>query len=499
MEQYVIGIDIGTGSTKALAVTGNGSVIASSQNYYPTLNPRPGFSEQDPELIWQAFTTCIREITLQIKQPPSAISLSSCMHSLLLMDKDHLPLTPLITWADTRSEEIAARIRNSSDGKLLYESTGTPVHPMTPMSKIIWFREHAPDLFSQATHFISIKEFIWHRLFGSYEIDHSVASATGLFNIHELQWDSRALEKCGIDSAKLSEPVPTDYIRTPITGAIAAHLQVPVQTQIFIGASDGCLANLGTRATRPGFAAVTVGTSGAVRIASPRPIAQYESMLFNYILDRHTFICGGPVNNGGNVLKWVFRTLLGNETPSELDYANLFNRVSEVPPGSRGLMFLPYLHGERAPVWNGAASGAFVGIRSWHTQAGFLRAALEGVCYGLNQILQIIESASQPIEQLQVSGGFVHSFTWMQMLADITGKRLSLVQTEDASALGAALLALEHLEWSAEPSVENKEEESLIEPNLSHHESYQKYFKVYQTLYPTLMQTMQQLRQVENG
>jgi gluconokinase len=161
-------------------------------------------------------------------------------------------------------------------------------------------------------------------------------------------------------------------------------------------------------------------------------------------------------------------------------------------------MFLPYLYGERAPVWDGAASGAFVGIRSWHSQAAFLRAALEGVCYGLNQILEIIESASGPVHQLQVSGGFVHSFTWMQILADITGKRLSLIQTEDASALGAALLGLRLPPVSEDPANLSVGEENFIEPNFSHHDTYQKYYKVYKSLYPTLHMTMQQLRNAEN-
>jgi gluconokinase len=496
MDQYVIGVDIGTGSAKAIAVTEAGTIISFSQHYYPTTGSVPGFAEQDPELIWQAFIACIREITLKIVQPPSVISLSSCMHSLLLLDSGNSALTPLITWADTRSEKIAARLRKSDTAVSFYEATGTPIHSMSPLSKILWFRENEPAIFAQASKFISIKEFIWHRLFNTFEIDYSIASATGIFDIRHRKWYEPALKLCNIDNSKLSLPVHTSFSRSNTYSQVASALQIPVNTVFCIGSSDGCLANLGSGAVKPGVAAVTIGTSGALRIASPVPIMHYESMLFNYMLDDKTFITGGPINNGGNVLKWVFRTILGNDTPSELDYVNFFNSVSEVRPGCQGLIFLPYLHGERAPVWDGAASGAFVGIRSWHNKNHFLRASLEGVCFALNQILEAIELASGPVDQIQASGGFVHSYTWMQILADISGKKLCMVENEDASAMGAALLGLKISGLTDEYNFSQKISENIIDPNLSNHTVYEHFFKIYKSLYLPLKDSMHRLNQI---
>ncbi len=211
MEQYVIGVDIGTGSAKAVAVNKNGKPVAASQTFYKTINPQPGYSEQDPEIIWNAFLECIKEITAKTNQVPLAVSLSSAMHSLLVVNNKNIAITPLITWEDTRSEKIAEDLRNSPEAKSIYTSTGTPIHSMTPLCKIKWMKENEKEIFGQAYKFISIKEFIWYRLFNEYEIDYSLASATGLFNIENFKWNKPSLEFCGINESHLSEPV-TNYI-----------------------------------------------------------------------------------------------------------------------------------------------------------------------------------------------------------------------------------------------------------------------------------------------
>ncbi len=180
MAPYIIGVDLGTGSTKAVALNYSGEVIASSQFHYSGLDAPHGYSEQDPEIIWKAFRNCLIEVTNSLKQVPVAVSFSSCMHSLIVIDKNNLPITNLITWADTRSEKIAEEIRQSGIAESIYRQSGTPIHSMSPLCKIIWFNRNQPKVFAKAFKFISIKEFIWHRLFGVYEIDQSIASATGL-------------------------------------------------------------------------------------------------------------------------------------------------------------------------------------------------------------------------------------------------------------------------------------------------------------------------------
>src|SRR5690349_21157602 len=183
MESYVIGIDLGTGSAKAIAMSHAGDVIDSAQVAYPTLQPKPTYHEQAPELIWQAFVKCIARITSRQSAPPDAISLSSAMHSVIPIDKNGHPLMNMIIWADNRSASIASTIHQSPEGQYIYEESGTPIHAMTPLCKLQWLHTNEEKIFGQTAKFISIKEYVWHKLFGEYEVDYSIASATGLMNI----------------------------------------------------------------------------------------------------------------------------------------------------------------------------------------------------------------------------------------------------------------------------------------------------------------------------
>jgi len=498
MRQYVIGVDIGTGSAKAVAVNNDGRPVAASQIYYTTNSPQPGYSEQDPELIWKAFAKCIKETILKTKQVPFAVSLSSAMHSLLVVNTKNIPITPLITWEDTRSEKIAEDLRNSLEGENIYKSTGTPVHSMSPLCKIKWLKENEKRIFKNAFKFISIKEFIWYRLFNTYEIDYSIASATGLFNSENMEWHQPSLQFGGITPSQLSKPVATNFIRNNMDTSVGALLNIPAYTNFYIGASDGCLANIGSNAIKPGIAALTIGTSGAVRIACSKPVVNYDAMIFNYVLDNKTFISGGPINNGGNVMKWLFKTFFKNDAPSENDYQNVFKTIEAIPAGCEGLLFLPYIYGERAPIWDEKASGVFLGIKSFHTNAHFLRAALEGICFSLKNILETIEASTAFINQLNVSGGFVHSKTWMRILADVTGKKLCLVQTEDASSIGAALLGMKALKIINGYDLLSQRVDITIKPDRKNVITYKKYYTVYKNLYPPLKRYMHELHKINN-
>jgi gluconokinase len=496
--EYVIGVDIGTGSAKAVALNNHGKPVATSQIYYKISSPRPGYSEQDTEIIWEAFVKCIKEVILKIKQVPLSVSISSAMHGLMVIENKNIPITPLITWEDTRSDRIAKDLRNSSKGKNIYKSTGTPIHSMSPLCKIKWLKENESQIFKRAFKFISIKEFIWYRLFNTYEIDHSIASATGLFNIENMEWNQPSLKFCGITSNQLSKPVATNFIRNNLNPSIAATLNIPADTNFCIGASDGCLANIGSNAIKKGIAALTIGTSGAVRIGCDKPVINYDAMIFNYVLDSKTFISGGPINNGGNVMKWLFATFLKNNSPSDKDYNKVFTSIEAIPAGSEGLLFLPYLYGERAPIWDEKSSGVFLGIKSFHTNAHFLRAALEGICFSLKNILEIIEASTALVHQLNVSGGFIHSKTWVQILADVTGKKLCLVQTEDASSIGAALLNMKALKLIRNYSSLNQSAEITITPDKKNVATYGKYYSVYKNIYPSLKKYMHELHKINS-
>lgn len=488
---YVIGIDIGTGSTKAVAIDPSGKVLMTSQVPYPTLNHAPNVSEQSPEIIWQAFIKCINRITTALVGAPAAVCLSSAMHSVIPVNQDGVPLMNMMTWADNRSATIAAQLKPSSLGKKIYAETGTPVHPMSPLTKIIWLKENNEAIFQHTFKFISIKEYIWFKLFHVFEIDYSIASATGLFDIVNLTWHDQALSVAGISVNQLSTPVNTTSLRSGLDTPVAALLNIDAEIPFLIGASDGCLANLGSYATEPGIAALTIGTSGAIRVAGTKPVVNVETMPFNYRLDRDTFISGGPVNNGGIALKWYAENLLNHKLTVQEDYQTLLAPLQDVEPGSNGLLFLPYILGERAPIWNSEACGVFFGISARHSQKHFTRAVIEGITLSLYQITRALEAGGMPIQQIQVSGGFVRSAAWVQILTNIFGKKIGLVNAGDASATGAAFMGLKTLGLTVTYPVLEKEKITFFYPDQAIHQYYEEMiFPRFEHLYKALVLEM---------
>jgi gluconokinase len=481
--EYVLGIDIGTGSTKAVAVDLKGNSFADAQQFYPFDAPKPGYHEQDPKQIWQAFIESIKDVIAKTGSQPLAVSVSSAMHSFIAVDQNSNALAPMMTWADNRSAEIAVELRASEQGMSIYKATGTPIHSMSPLCKLIWLSENNTELFHKAYKFISIKEFIWYKLFSEFVIDYSIASSTGLFNITRFEWHKDALKLAGIASDVLSSPVPTDYTKT---GSSLDFLDK--NTRFVIGASDGCLANLGSMATEPGVAAMTIGTSGAVRVASSKPLPNTEAMTFSYILDKTIYICGGPINNGGVAMQWWVKNVAG-PNPTEKDYEQIFSQAAEAPAGSNGLIFLPYLTGERAPIWDSESCGNFFGVRLQHTRADFSRAVLEGICFAMRDVLDAVQENSEPITQINISGGFTKSAIWVQTLADITGKKLAILQADDASAVGAAFIALNVIGAIKDyPKASN--DLTIYRPNHTNTDIYNRSFSIYKQLYTDLKATM---------
>ena len=496
---YFIGIDIGTGSTKAIAVDISGEPIHATSVSYPTYAPEIAYSEQAPELIWQAFVKCLLRVIDQLKEKPGGIVISSAMHSVIPVDKDDGALMNMITWADNRSASIAKALKATALGEKIYCETGTPIHAMTPVCKIKWLRENQPAMFNDTYKFVSIKEYIWHKLFGEFEVDYSIASATGLLDIKTLRWHNEALDFAGIIDTKLSQPVETTYARNKLRSQAAHDLNVLQNIPFVIGASDGCLANLGSFAVTPGVAALTIGTSGAIRVASTKPTVNFEAMTFNYLLTKDIFICGGPINNGGVILKWFVEVFLRKPLNSPDDYDAILHEIKAIKPGAEGLIFIPYLLGERAPIWDSEASGAFFGIRNFHTQAHFTRAVIEGISMALFSIAEAMESSGLEIEQVHVSGGFVHSEEWLQILADIFNKKICLINAEDASAVGAAYLGFKSMNLIQNYHDLKPVTDVTYVPNKEKHAIYKKVFAIYQHLYKKLkpeMEDVLELRQL---
>lgn len=492
MKDYLLGIDIGTGSLKGLAVDKTGTVLSTQQFSYPLIQDTEDQCEQDPNLIWQALIMCIHKLVSDLQSNPSGIVLSSAMHSLILMGENDVPLTNIITWADNRAGNIAERIQKSAMGEMLYEQTGTPIHAMSPLCKIIWFRENNKEIFDQTKKFISIKEYLWFKIFQVYETDYSIASATGLMDIESLQWNENAMSLAGINSNRLGKLVDTNYVRTNPIPSIAKDLNIPSTTSFVIGASDGCMANLGSFATGKGIAALTIGTSGAVRVASPKPVYNFSAMTFNYRLDANTYICGGPTNNGGVVLKWYAQNFLKKSLTSASDYQELLKKINTTSPGAEGLVFLPYILGERAPIWNSDSCGVFFGIKSHHTQEHFTRAVIEGISMALYNIAENMERCGLAIEQINVSGGFVHSTEWLQIIANIFRKKICLINTSDASALGAAYLGMKTLRIIGDYKELTPKNTKDILPDDKVADTYKVQYQRYQDLYKSLIPFMQE-------
>lgn len=490
MEPYIIGIDMGTGSTKAIAMNYAGEVTYTAQVPYPTLHPKQGYHEQAPELIWQAFLKCIFRITEHLKKSPDAVSLSSAMHSVIPVDKSGNALMNMIIWADNRSASIATKIHQSSSAEMIYEQTGTPIHAMSPLCKIHWLKDHEPDIFKNTFKFISIKEYIWYKLFKRFEVDYSIASATGLMDIEKLTWNENALDLTLIKTDQLSSLVNSNYHTTCTDNNLCKQMGVAGGTPFFIGASDGCLANVGSFATEDGFMALTIGTSGAVRVTRKAPMLNFKAMTFNYRLDDTSYICGGPTNNGGLILKWYAENFLGSKLDTANDYTLLFNTLIKSKPGAEGLIFLPYILGERAPIWNSEACGVFFGMRGYHNQPHFTRAVIEGISMALYDIAHSMIETGLSIKQIHVSGGFVHSEQWLQILANIFGRKICLINTADASAIGAAYLAMKALGLIDDYKQLKPKEITEILPQQEYLATYQQLFGRYRNLYNSIAEHM---------
>jgi gluconokinase len=494
--QLIIAVDIGTTSTRAVVFDFKGEVLAAHYQEYPTLHPEPTHSEQRPEDILKAVIETLRKAigTLTAADTLVGISFSSAMHSLLAVDAQGNPLTNFIIWADNRSQVIADELRASPAGQDIYQHTGTPIHPMSPLCKLAWLQQHQPEIHQTAHKFISLKEYIWFKFFGTFQIDYSIASATGLFDIYTHTWYAPALAVAQITPDQLSEPVNTLHQGTNLNPAIARELGLTQPVPVIIGASDGCLANLGSGASELGEAALTIGTSGAIRITAPRPAQDVRGRLFNYILTPDQYIVGGPVNNGGVVLRWFRDNFYATEkAAAQKEKTSIYDLMSEqaatVPAGAQGLLFLPYLLGERAPVWDAQARGSFFGLGIMHGRPHLLRAVYEGIIYGIYEVAQAVIATTGPIRVIYASGGFARSPFWVQMVADIFNLKVIISQTVESSAWGAALLGLQAIQ----PGFTFKETTEPAEeylPDPEQHARYMQNFTIFEKLYPLLKEEM---------
>lgn len=480
MDKYMLGIDIGTTNIKAVVYTYNGDEKFSVAATYALHTDEKGAATQNIEEIRDRFFEVIREITLQCERKKIALefmSLSTAMHSLLLVDEEKEALTPLITWADSRSRQFAEKVRKKERIKKLYERTGTPIHSMSPLIKLLWLQEEYPDVYRNAAKFVDLKSYLIEQLVGEYLIDYSLANGTGLFNIETMTWDEEALSLVNLKSEKLPKAVPTTEVLRELKADIARRLDLPVDFPIIVGASDGCLANLGVGVVDDTQLALSIGTSGALRTVVSEPVANSDAPIFCYYLTDQHWVIGGAVNNGGSTFDWAKDKFM-----ADANYEEVMAEIENSPPGAMNLFFYPYLMGERAPFWNEKISGSFFGLRMHHTTEHLLRAVLEGINLNLYTVYQTIKPLiHKKTKQIHVTGGFIQSEIWLQMLADIFGMQLLLSHTQEKGCFGAAILGLYSL-----GEIETLQESArfvkivkVINPNKERHAFYKKHFEKY--------------------
>src|SRR5699024_6165360 len=437
--ELVIGLDMGTTSVKAVVFNLSGELIAEVEEVITTNYPNPGWAEQNPEEVEKASVTVMKEVINKSDARDGEIltvGISAAMHSLICLDEKITPLSQAIIWSDTRSSELAEQVIESDNGKL-YAKTGTPIHPMTPLLKLMGMKKEKNPAYEKATYFMSLKEYVLEKWFGKRVIDYSMASATGFFNVEELKWEASALELAGIREEQLSEIVPPTEELTGIDPEIAKEIGISEDVPFVIGAADGQLANLGSGAIKPGEVNISVGTSGAIRQFVKGAPVNKKMETVTYAFTDETSIIGGPTNNGGIALQWLKDLLEFEGTHDEL-----LSGAEEINIGAEGLLFLPYVNGERAPLWNGRANGNFYGLNIRYKKDHFVRAVLEGIALNIYQISQSLENIAGPPEKITVNGGLSKSKIWVQIMADIFGKEIHLSDTHHNAAWGAAWTAL---------------------------------------------------------
>ncbi|GAB6991629.1 gluconokinase [Paenibacillus pini] len=494
----MIGIDIGTTSTKAVLFEESGKVVCKASEGYPLYTPNSSTAEQDPELIFQAVLHTVKQVMTESGIRPEQVmfvSFSAAMHSVIAVDEAGKPLMNCITWADNRSAAWSEKLKTELNGHEIYLRTGTPIHPMSPLTKLMWLRHDMPELFSKASKFVSIKEYVFAKLFNEYVIDYSIASCTGLLNLNKLDWDEEALKLAGVTTNQLSKLVSTTHSMEGMNDVYAEEMGLSTATPFILGASDGVLSNLGVNAIAPGVVAATIGTSGAIRTVVDRPLTDPKGRFFCYALTDKLWVIGGPVNNGGMLFQWVRDEFAASEVETAkrlgLDSYDLLTRIAEqVRAGSDGLLFHPYLTGERAPLWNPDARGSFFGLTMHHRKEHMIRAVLEGVIFNLYTVLLAMEEQIGRPAKIHATGGFARSPLWRQMMADIFDQEVIVPESYESSCLGAVVLGL-----YATGKVDSLEVVSGMVGATHHHTPMKENAHIYHQLLPIFIRISRKLEE----
>lgn len=442
----IITIELGTNAVRVFAFDLNGASIGNMKGYYPTFHSQPDYSEQDPEQIFITMLYVLKNLLNEKVYPKkytvASICFASSMHSMLAVDKHGVPLGNAFTWADNRAKREAQEIKESPLAAALYKSTGMPLHPMSPMLKVAWMKKNDPETFKQAGRFLSIKSYVIQQLTGEYLVDYSIAGATGMLNIAQKGWDGEAMAYAGITSDLLPTVVPVFAQAGKLKKAYQNSLRLDAGVKLLIGSSDGCMATLGAGIWNSDKATITIEDSSAVRVVSKSVLHDERRRVFNYMITEDLFVSGGPSNSGSGTFEWFAKQFGDNQMDYDTDIfiSSLLDEAAKVPTGSEGLLFLPYLLGERAPIWNPDARGMYFGINIKHERRHFVRATVEGILHEIYSIGKML-AAYRNISALSLNGSFATQPFCGQVIADMFNKPVHITPNINTVGIGAFLLA----------------------------------------------------------
>jgi len=487
----IVTIEIGTGAIRVTAFDMNSSLLGSAKGSYPTFHARPDYSEQDPEQIFITMLYILKNFLNEKIHPQKhnivSICFSSAMHSVLPIDKFGAPIGNAMVWSDNRAKIEAEDLKNSELGKSLYKVTGTPLHAMSPLNKITWLKNNDSERFKASKKFLSIKAYIIQQLTDEYVIDHSVASATGFLNIHQLRWEEEALKRAGITKQHLPELVSVLYSPKSLKKEYQTLLGLHDKIKIIVGSSDGCMATLGAGVWGDGKATITIEESGAVRVVGKEVIQDEQQRIFNYILTEGNYVTGGPTNNAGSTFEWYAKQFGDFTRDYELEECieNMILDAAKVSPGSEGLIFLPYLQGERAPMWNPNARGVYFGLNIKHELKHFVRATIEGVLFAFYSIGKTLQE-HRGFKSLSANGTYASFPLLTQIIADIFNLpvHIKMNSGSDSVACGGFLLSATELGMykNLDEAAQKVKLLANFHPDFHNHSIYMKHYEIFERL-----------------
>ncbi len=494
-----MGIDVGTTGTRAVIVRPDGHVAgAATGDHQPMRMEKPGWAEQNPEDWWQATTRAVRAALAgaQVKGAEiAAIGLSGQMHGVVLLEKNHAVLRPSLIWCDQRSQAQCDWITNQVGPERLIQLVSNPALTGFSAPKLLWVRDKEPKVYERAAHFLLPKDFVRFRLTDEFATDVSDASGTLLFDVTHRRWSREMLSAIGVDSKLLPRAYESPEITGKITREAAQATGLAAGTPVVAGGGDQAASAVGNGIVSPGLTSATLGTSGVIFTYTDEPKLDPQGRI-------HTFCHAVPgkwhvmgvTQGAGLSLRWFREHFAAAEVRLARDtgtdaYDLIIKEAEQVPAGSEGLLWLPYLMGERTPHLDAEARGMWFGLTAAHTRAHLIRSILEGVAFSLRDSLEIFKELEIPVKEIRASGGGSRSFLWRQIQADIYGKELVTLGTSEGSAFGAALLAgvaakvYSSVEESARQTIQVRER---LFPEAKRAASYDRYYQVYRNVYPAV-------------